>query len=142
MNRQFSVYRRAVTTLPPDEVFAAVEQSLKLTVGGTVMRNANAFLVDNGTLNLNFAFVANVNAQIMLTQPAPNTVDIHGTITLSPNTFFWVVGVLGLFCLWFLWVFNIFYFMMDPRVNYQLALDRADLAGHASGPTPVHPYGR
>jgi len=141
MNRQFTVYRRAVTTLPPDRVFAAVEQSLKMTVGGSVVRNGNTFLIDNGTLNLNFAFVANVNAQVMLTQPAPNTIDINGTVNLSPNTFFWIMGVLGFFCLWFLWGFNIFYFMMDPRVNYQLALDRADLSGNVSGTPPVQPYG-
>ena len=141
MNRQFTFYRRATTTLPPEAVFAAVEQSLKMTVRGSVSRNANTFLIDNGTLNLNFAFVANVNAQIALTQPAPDTIDMHGTVTLSPNTFFWLMGILGFFCLYFLWGFNIFYIMMDPRVNYQLALDRVDLTGNTAGTSPVQPFG-
>ena len=136
MNRQFTVYRRIHTTEPPETVFTAVENSFRVTVGGAIERHGNMFRIRNGTHNLNFAFVAEVNAEITLTQPAPGLVDVYGTITLSPNAFFWIMGIAGLFCLWFLWVFNVFYFVMDPRPNYQTALDRVQF------PNPANPaYG-
>ncbi|HET8773365.1 MAG TPA: hypothetical protein VFP80_06230, partial [Thermoanaerobaculia bacterium] len=126
--------RRFTTDEPPEVVFAAVEQSLRLHVGGSIERHGNAFRVRNGTMNLNFAFVAEVNAEIALGQPAPGFVDVQGTVTLSPNTFFWIMAITGLFCLWFLWGFNVLYFVMDPRPNYQAALDRVQLS-------PQAPYG-
>jgi hypothetical protein len=133
MNREFTVYRRITTSEPPDVVYSAVEQSLRMTVGGSVMREGNTFRVVNGKNNLNFGFVAEISAQIALTQPAPGTIDIAGTVTLSPNAFFWICAIAGFFCLWFLWVFNIFYFVMDPRPNYQSALDRVQF-GPAAAP--------
>ena len=136
MNRQFTVYRRLHTNEPPEVVFAAVEQSLRVTVGGSIARHANTFRIIGGSNNVNFAFVADIAADVTLTQPAEGIVDISGTITLTPNTFFWIMGVTGLFCLWFLWIFNLFYFTMNPQPNYQLALDRVSLI------PPVNPaYG-
>ncbi|HEX7831702.1 MAG TPA: hypothetical protein VF787_18755 [Thermoanaerobaculia bacterium] len=129
MNRQFTVYRRLHTTEPPNVVYDAIEESLRLTVGGAIERRGNTFFITNGTKNVNFAFVAEFTAEISLTQPAPDIVDVQGTITIRPNTFFWVSLVIGFFCLWFLWVFNVFYFVMDPRMNYQTALDRVQLKG-------------
>jgi hypothetical protein len=138
MNRQLTVYRRLQTNEPPEVVYSAVEQSLRLNVGGTIERYGNTFRVRNGTNNVNFAFVADITAEIVLSQPAPGIVDLHGTITLTPNTFFWIMAVTGAFCLWFLWGFNILYFIMDPRTSYQLALDRVQLAL----PNPQNaPYG-
>jgi hypothetical protein len=139
MNRQFTFYRRIKTDRPPDVVFTAVEQALRITVGGTITRNANCFHILNGTNNLNFAFIADVSAQVTLTQPAPQIIDMHGMITLKPNAFFWIMGITGLFCLWFLWGFNILFFVMDPRANYQTALDRVDLG--LDGVPPIQPYG-
>jgi hypothetical protein len=124
MNRQLTVYRRLTTSEPPEVVFNAVEQSLRSTVGGSVERHGNTFLVRNGTANVNFSFMADVYAEVSLTQPVPGIVDVQGTITLTPNTFFWIMAVTGAFCLWFLWGFNILYFVMDPRPTYQSALDR------------------
>lgn len=129
MNRQFTVYRRLHTTEPPNVVYDAIEESLRLTVGGAIERRGNTFFITNGTKNVNFAFVAEFTAEISLTQPAPDIVDVQGTITIRPNAFFWVSLVIGFFCLWFLWVFNVFYFVMDPRQNYQTALDRVQLKG-------------
>jgi hypothetical protein len=134
MNRQFTVYKRLATTEPPNVVFDAVEQALRVTVGGSISRDANTFRIFNGTNNVNFSFVAEVAADVALTQPAPGIVEINGTITLTPNTFFWIMGVAGFFCLWFLWIFNILYFVMDPRPQYQTALDRVHLPGTAAAP--------
>jgi hypothetical protein len=127
MNRQFTFYRRLHTNEAPEVVYSAVEESLRVTVGGAIERYGNVLRVRAGSNNLNFAFVAEVNAEITLTQPAPGLVDIQGIVTLAPNAFFWICAVAGLFCLWFLWFFNVMYFVMDPRVNYQLALDRVQL---------------
>lgn len=139
MNRNFTAYRRLHTDEPSEVVFAAVEESLRLTVGGSIERFGNVLKVKNGSANLNFAFVAEIHADVVLTQPAPGLVDVQATITLNPNAFFWICAVVGLFCLWFLWVFNLFYFVMDPRPNYQTALDRVQLP---RGGTPVDPaYG-
>ena len=124
MNRQFTVFRRLHTSAPANVTFDRVEQSLRLNVGGTITRYANTLRVVNGTQNVNFAFVAEMTAEISMTQPAPGIVDVHGTITITPNTFFWIMAIVGLFCLWFLWVFNLFFFIMDPRPSYQAALDR------------------
>lgn len=132
MNRQFTVYRRLHTTEPPNVVYDAVEESLRTTVGGAIERRGNMFHITNGTKNVNFAFVAEFTADITLTQPAPDIVDVQGTIIITPNTFFWVSLVVGFFCLWFLWVFNIFYFVMDPRLNYQTALDRVQVKGESN----------
>ena len=137
MNRQFTVYRRFATNEPPEVVYAAVEQSLRLHVGGSIERYGNTFRIRNGTNNVNFAFVADVNAEVVLTQPAPGIVDVSGTITATPNAFFWIMGVTGLFCLWFLWGFNVLFFVLDPRPNYQNALDRVQL----TLPNPHAPYG-
>ena len=139
MNRQFTIFRRIKTDRSPDVVFNAVEQALRLTVGGAVTKNANRFSIQNGTNNLNFAFIADVSAEVSLTQPAPDTIDLHGTITLKPNSFFWITAITGFFCLWFLWGFNILFFIMDPRANYQTALDRVDLG--LDGVPPARPYG-
>ncbi len=138
MNRQFSIYRRLTTTESPNVVFDAVEQSLRQTVGGSIERHGNTFRVRNGTMNLNFAFVAEVYAEISLTQPAPGFVDIQGTVTLTPNAFFWIMGITGLFCLWFLWGFNVLFFVMDPRPNYQLALDRVRLPQQSPSTDPAY----
>ncbi|HEX2832834.1 MAG TPA: hypothetical protein VHW00_07455 [Thermoanaerobaculia bacterium] len=133
MNREFTIYRRLVTNESADVVYAALEHSLRMTVGGSVHREGNTIWVVNGKTNVNFGFVAEIRAQITLTQPEPGIVDISGVIRLSPNSFFWICAVAGFFCLWFLWVFNIFYFVMDPRPHYQTALDRMPLG---SSPTP------
>ena len=128
MNRQVTVYRRLHTNEPPEQIFTAVEQALRITVGGAIERHGNTFRIRQGINNLNFAFVADVYAEVTLTQPAAGIVDVHGTVTLTPNTFFWIMAVVGFFCLWFLWIFNLFFFTMDPRPNYQTALDRVQVA--------------
>ena len=138
MNRQFNVYRRLTTNEPPSVVFDAVEQSLHTRVGGSIERHGNTFRIRNGTINLNFAFVAEVYAEITLTQPADGIVDIQGTITLTPNTFFWIMAITGAFCLWFLWGFNILFFVMDPRPNYQAALDRLSLDVPSTAGDPAY----
>lgn len=129
MNRQFTIYKRLATTAPPNVVFDAVEQALRTGVGGSISRDANTFRIFNGANNVNFSFVAEVNAEVALTQPSAGVVEINGTITLTPNTFFWIMGIAGLFCLWFLWIFNILFFVMDPRPSYQTALERVQLPG-------------
>ncbi len=108
------------------------------TVGGSVERHGNTFLVRSGTANLNFAFMAETLAEIVLTQPAPGIVDVQGTITLTPNTFFWIMAVTGAFCLWFLWGFNVLYFMMDPRPSYQSALDRVRFDDPSAAGDPAY----
>ena len=67
-------------------------------------------------------------------------VDVQGTIALTPSTFFWIMAVTGAFCLWFLWGFNILFFVMDPRPNYQAALDRAQV--ELDAPLTGDPYRR
>jgi hypothetical protein len=131
MNRQFTVYRRLTTSESSEAVFEAVEQSLRNTVGGAIERHGNVLRVKNGNRNLNFSFVADINAELTFTQPAPGMIDVQGVITLTPNAFFWISGVAGLFCLWFLWAFNVMFFVMDPRANYQMALDRVNLKDEA-----------
>jgi len=101
-------------------------------------REHNSFYVQNGTNNLNFAFVCDVSAVITLTQPSPGLVDINGTITLKPNTIYWVCAIFGLFFS-FPWVVNFLYWIIDPRTNYQMALDRVELPGDANAP-PVATY--
>ena len=127
MDRRFTVYRRIKTTQPADQVFAAVEDSLRIAVGGTIHRVENTIKVIDGTNNLNFSFVGDLSAEITLTQPSAGVIDMAGTITLKANAVFWICGIVGLFCLWFLWIANVLYFTMDPRSNYQTALDRVDL---------------
>ena len=138
MNRQFTIYRRLTTTETPQVVFDAVEQSLRTSVGGSVVREGNTFRVFNGSKNLNFAFVADVNAEIVLTQPTPGVINLNGTITITPNAFFWIMAITGAFCLWFLWGFNILYFVMDPRANYQLALDRVRFDDPSANGDPAY----
>jgi hypothetical protein len=92
----------------------------------------------NGTNNLNFAFVADVSAVITLTQPSPGIVDINGTITLKPNATYWVCAIAGLFFL-IPWAVNFLYWIMDPRTNYQIALDRVELPGDPTAP-PLAEY--
>lgn len=130
--RQFSVYRQIKTTKSPEEVFQAVEHSLRLTVGGTITRQGNVFKIYDGKQNLNLAYAADINATVTLLQSAPDMLEINGDIELEPNQFFWLMGILSLFCLWFLLAFNIMYFVMDPTRNYQLALDRINLDENAS----------
>ncbi len=138
MQRSFTVYRQLSTTAPAEQVFAAVEKSLRLTVGGSVHREHNSFHVQNGTNNLNFAFVGDLSAVITLTQPSPGIVDMNGTITLKPNQTFWVCAIVGAFCLWFMWGVNFLYFIMDPRNNYQMAIDRVELPGDANAPPIIN----
>ena len=106
-----------------------------------MVRNANTFRVSSGTNNLNFAFIGEVDAQVVLTQPEPHTIDMSGTVTLSPNVFFWITGIGGFFCLWFLWGFNVLFFVIDPRANYQRALDAVDLDGTSRLRSQPQPYG-
>ncbi|MBA2113270.1 hypothetical protein [Bremerella alba] len=137
LNRHFTVYRRVQTTKPPEQVFESVEHSLRSTVGGDITRNGNVFKIFNGNQNLNFGFAADIYATVTLLEPSPGTLELNGEITLEPNQLFWIMAILGFFCLWFLWAFNILYFIMDPRINYQLALDRVNLEeGTASAGKP------
>lgn len=140
MDRTFTVYRRLSTNAPADQVFAAIEQTLHSTVGGSIQRDHNAFHILNGTNNLNFAFAGDLSAIVTLTQPSPGVIDIHGTITLKPNTLFWICAVGGFFCLWFIWGINLLYFVMNPSSNYQMALDRVQLPTVGNAP-PVATYG-
>lgn len=137
MKRSFTVYRQLSTTAPAEQVFAAVEKSLRLTVSGTIRREHNSLYVQNGTNNLNFAFVADVSAVITLTQPSPGVVDINGTITLKPNATYWVCAIAGLFFL-IPWAVNFLYWIMDPRNNYQMALDRVETPGAANAPPIIN----
>ena len=142
MERHFTVYRRITIGQSPDQVFAAVEQSLRSTVGGSTQRVENSFHVQNGTNNLNFAFVGDLSAVVTLTEPSEGIIDINATITLKPNTVFWVCAVGGIFCLMFMWFVNLMYFILDPRPNYQMALDQIDLSPLPNGPAPPpKPYG-
>src|SRR5436190_22782027 len=85
MNRQFTVYKRLATTEPPNVVFDAVEQALRVTVGGSISRDANTFRIFNGTNNVNFSFVAEVMADVALTQPAPGIVNATSAMTSATN---------------------------------------------------------
>ena len=136
MDRQFTAYRRITTNQPPDRVFAAVEQSLRSTVGGFIQRIDNSFHIQNGTNNLTFAFVGDLTAIVTLTQPSQGVVDINAVITLKPNALFWFCAIVGFFCLWFMWSVNLMYFLLDPRSNYQLALDRIQLLPVSGEPVP------
>ena len=140
MNRTFTVYRRLPTNAPAELVFSSVEQSLRTTVGGSIERVANAFHVNNGTNNLNFAFAGDLSAVITLTQPSPGIVDINGAIALKPNQLFWICAIVGAFCLWFLWGINFQYFIIDPRNNYQVAIDRVQVLPPTSTPHTAGPY--
>ena len=139
MDRRFTVYQRVSTEKPADDVFNAVVHSMQLTVGGQVTRNGNVVTVVNGTQNLNFAFMSELRADIVLTQPTPGVVDINGTIVSTPSTFFWICLIVGFFCLWFLWLFLILFYTCDPRTNYQTAVDR--VASILAGPPPTMPFG-
>ena len=142
MDRHFTVYRRLTTEHPPDQVFAAVEQALRSTVGGSIQRVDNCIDIQNGTNNLNFAFVGDLSATVILTQPSPGLIAVNVTITLKPNSLFWICGVVGLFCLWFMWAVNLMYFILDPRSNYQMAIDRIQLPPIGGNPVPPpKPYG-
>ena len=140
MDRTFTVYRRLATEHRAEQVLAAVEHSLRSTVGGSIRRDQNTFYVTNGTNNLNFAFVGDLSAVITLTQPSPGIVDVNGTITLKPNGVFWICAVAGL-CIIFSWGINLMYFILDPRNNYQMALDRIDVLPNTGPAPPPKPYG-
>lgn len=137
MQHSFTVYRQLSTTAPAEHVFAAVERSLRLTVSGSVRREHNSFYVQNGTNNLTFAFVCDVLAVITLTQPSPGIVDINGTITLKPNAICWVCVILGLI-FWFPLIVACLYWIIDPRNNYQMAIDRVELPGDANAPPIIN----
>jgi hypothetical protein len=137
LNKEFMVQRQLPTTAPAEQVFAAVERSLRLTVSGTIHREYNSLTVENGTNNLSFAFFADLSAVITLTQPSPGIVDINGTITLKPNTTYWVCVIFGLF-FWPIFFANFLYFIIDPRNNYQMALDRVELPCDPNVPPVIY----
>ena len=133
LHKEFTVHRQLSTTATAEQVFAAVERTLRLTVSGTIRRDHNSFYVQNGTNNLSFAFLAELSAVVTLTQPSPGIVDINGTITLKPNGTYWVCAIIGLF-VWPIWAINFPYFIIDPRNNYQIALDRVELPNDPNVP--------
>lgn len=114
------------TQKSPEEVFQAVEYSLRNTVGGRIEREGNIFTIYDGKRNLDFCYVADITATVTLLQSAPDTIDLNGEIMMEPNQLFFVFGVVSLFCLYFMLIFDVLYFVVNPTRNYQLALDRVD----------------
>ncbi len=126
--RHFSVYRRVKTDASHQRVMDELEDALRNTVGGTLIREGDAFQIYDGNNNLPFGFVADVNASVIVKKVSDDTWELDAQITLQPNQLFWITAIVGIFCLQFLWVFNVLYFVIDPRTNYQKALDRIDLS--------------
>lgn len=125
--RRFSVFRRVTTHASHEEVMNELESALRSTVGGSIYREGNAFQIYCGNNNLSFGFTADVNAYVIVKSVSEETYEFDAQITLQPNQLFWITAIVGIFCLQFLWIFNVFYFVIDPRTNYQRALDRVSL---------------
>jgi len=139
IDRHFTFYRRLQTDEPPEQVYAEIEQALRTTVGGSIQRIDSVFHIQNGINNLSFSFVGDLSATVSVSQPSAGVVDLNGTITLRPNALFWISAVTGALCLWFMWLMNLMYFILDPRVNYQAALDRIQIP--TSGEPITKQYG-
>jgi hypothetical protein len=117
-----TVYRRLTTSESSEVVVDRTTQALR-RLGG-VLREAgpNTLHIKNGNSGVNFAFAADMDATIEI-RPIEGGYEINGTIDTKPNTVFWVCLIGGFFFLWFLWVVNILYLMIDPIPQYQQALD-------------------
>lgn len=122
--RHFSIFRRVKTERSLEQVMDKLEEALRSTVGGSVMREGDAIQVYDGNNNLSFGFVAEVNALVTVKTVGDDTYEFDAQITLQPSQLFWVTTIAGIFCLQFLWVFTVLYFVIDPRTHYQKALDR------------------
>ena len=73
-------------------------------------------------------------SSLFLLRPCPEGFyEITCVITYQPSKIFWICGILGFFCLWPLWIVNLFYFFVDPLPIYQAALDGIDLQSQAIG---------
>ena len=128
MNKQVNAFRRITTDRPYAEVFEATEDALR-RVGGVLYRSGDGFTIQNGNAGISMAFTADIYATVTVRQREQYIFEINCSITVKPNTMFWVCGVGGFLCLWPLWIVNVFYFMIDPLPTYQRALDQIQFGG-------------
>jgi hypothetical protein len=123
-DREFMLQRRLATSANPSHVFMAVEEKFRSSVGGVVSRVGNKVFTIGGAVNTNLFGVAEIYSEVTLTQNLAGYVDIDCKIRLTPSGLFWVFGIGGFFCLLFLWIGNILYFTIDPRMAYLTALNQ------------------
>ena len=126
MNRQFVVFRRITCGRSIDDVMRAAEYSLR-SLGGSVYRSGSTITIRNGTVGVSFPFVADFDARMTVLERGSGVYDVECSITMIPNTVFWICAIVGFFCLWFLWGVNVLYFVVDPRSPYEQALQRLEM---------------
>mgnify|MGYP006943099073 CR=1 FL=1 len=93
-------------------------------LGGALQRSGDSITIHNGATGVNMAFMAELQATITLKRKSNDEYEIYCDILYKPNGLFWACLVVGFFCLWFLWILNFLYLMVDPLPAYQSILDR------------------
>lgn len=113
---------RVSTAAPLDVVMSATLQALRQLGGQAAQTSPNTIKITNGNENVQFAFIANINADINI-QPFPGGYDITSYIKTTPNLLFWICAIVGFFFLWFLWIVCLLFFFVDPSSQYMRALN-------------------
>ncbi|EAQ80476.1 hypothetical protein [Blastopirellula marina] len=120
--REFYLSTAIRTQKPPTEVMPEVVNAFR-RVGGQLSENGTTLTIRDGFAGVQFDFICEGSSFVEVRQRNENQYDVEVRIELKPNQLFWICAIGGFFCLWFLWIANLFYFFVDPNRPYQHALD-------------------
>ncbi|TWT32805.1 hypothetical protein [Blastopirellula retiformator] len=106
----------------PAEIMPAVVNAFR-RVGGQLNENGTTLTIHEGFAGVQFDFIFEGNSVVEVRKRNENQYEVEVKIEIKPNQLFWICAIVGFFCLWFVWVANVFYFLVDPQRPYQQALD-------------------
>lgn len=121
--REFFLSKSILTTKSPAEIMAAAAVAFR-RVGGQMQEHGSSLTIRDGFAGVQFSFVCDGKSEVQVQQREGDRYDVEVKIKIEPNSTFWVCAVVGFFCLGFMWVANVLYFVLDPTSPYQDALDQ------------------
>ncbi|PQO39990.1 hypothetical protein [Blastopirellula marina] len=121
--REFFLTRSIRTTRRPAEIIAEAANAFR-RVGGQLRSDASSLTIRDGFAGVQFSFVCEGTSVVEVRPHGGDRYDVEVKMKIEPNQTFWVCAIAGFFCLGFLWVGNVLYFVLDPTPPYMQALDQ------------------
>lgn len=125
MARQYVAFRRIYTSASLEDVQKACESVLQ-QLGGSLLTPYPTIKIADAKAGSGLAYATNIEASAFVQSKGDSCYEILCQIRITRNAVFWIGALLGLLIVFF-WFFPISYFLYDPSLAYQRALDRIEL---------------
>jgi len=91
-------------------------------LGGQIMKVGDGLRIIQGKEGVQFGFVADFEASVMIQETSPNHFEIVCNVNWKMNTFSWICLIIGIFAFGILWIFPLFSLFIDPSSQYNNSL--------------------